>query len=83
LEPSRRTWSIHIAPSEPDMHIRWYQAYYHFCRPHESLRVKYQTTNANGEQITRFRSRTPMVEAGLSRHRWSVQELLLHPLPAG
>ena len=48
---ARRTWSIHIAPSELDMHIRWYQAYYHFCRPHESLRVKYQTTNANGQEV--------------------------------
>jgi IS1 family transposase len=80
---ARRTWSIHIAPSELDMHIRWYQAYYHFCRPHESLRVKYQVANANGEQVTRFRSRTPMMAAGLTRHHWSVQELLLHPLPAG
>ena len=45
--------------------------------------MKYQTTNANGEEVTRFRSRTPMIAAGLTRHRWSVQELLLHPLSAG
>ncbi len=80
---ARRTWSIHIAPSELEMHIRWYQAYYHFCRPHESLRVKYQTTNANGEEVTCFRSRTPMIAAGLTRHRWSVQELLLSDRCAG
>jgi len=85
-----------MAPSELETYIHWYQAYYHFCRPQESLRVKYQTTHASGEEVTRFRSRTPMracperrsqsaVEgaAGLTRHRWSVQELLLHPLAAG
>lgn len=30
---ARRTWFIHIAPSELEMHIRWYQASYTSADP--------------------------------------------------
>ncbi len=60
-----------------------FQAYYHFCRPHESLRQEYRYLNTRGEEVVRYRYRTPMMAAGLTRHRWTVREFLLHRLPAG
>ena len=80
---ARRTWSIHVAASELEMSLLWFQAYYHFCRPHESLRQEYRYVNPRGEEVIRCRSRTPMMAAGLTRHRWTVREFLLHRLPAG
>jgi len=80
---ARRTWSIHVAPSELEISLLWFQGYYHFCRPHESLRQEYRYVNPRGEEVVRCRSRTPMMAAGLTRHRWTVREFLLHQLPAG
>ena len=60
----------------------WYQAYYHFSRPHESLRLTRTRTNAKGKEVVRYRNRTPAMAAGLTRRRFTVKELLLLPLPA-
>ncbi len=79
---ARRTWSIAVAPVELEVHLQWYRAYYHFSRPHESLRLTYTNTNAKGEEVVRYRNRTPAMAAGLTRRRFSVKELLLLPLPA-
>ena len=51
----------------------WYRAYYHFSRPHESLRLTYTNTNAKGEEVVRYRNRTPAMAAGLTRRRFTCQ----------
>ena len=79
---ARRTWSMAVAPVELEAHLMWYRAYYHFSRPHESLRLTYTNTNAKGEEVVRYRNRTPAMAAGLTRRRFAVRELLLLPLPA-
>ncbi len=79
---ARRTWSTAAAPVELEVHLMWYRAYYHFSRPHESLRLAYTNTNAKGEEVVRYRNRTPAMAAGLTRRRFTVKELLLLPLPA-
>jgi len=38
-------------------------------------------TNQAGESVQRYRKRTPAMEAGWTRHHWSVSELILYPLP--
>ena len=79
---ARRTWSMAVAPVELEAHLLWYRAYYHFSRPHESLRTMHTNTNAKGEEMVRYRNRTPAMAAGLTRRRFTVKELLLLPLPA-
>ena len=37
---TRRTWGQAQYPSELEDHLYWWLAYYHFVRPHESLRIK-------------------------------------------
>lgn len=46
--------------------------YYNFCRPHHALRLPL------GEG--RFRSRTPALALGVTDHRWSVHEFIMHPV---
>lgn len=78
----QRTWSMAVAPVELEAHLLWYRAYYHFSRPHESLRLTHSLTNIKGEEEVRDRNRTPAMAAGLTRRRLPVRELLLLPLPA-
>ena len=78
---ARRTWSQNVMASELEIHLSWYQAYYHFCRGHQSLRTEYTVTNPAGVLLQRYRKRTPAMAAGWTRHRWSVSELILYPLP--
>ena len=79
---TRRRWSMAVAPAELEAHLMWYRAYYHFSSPHESLRLTHTLTNAKGEEVVRYRNRTPAMAAGLMRRRLTVKELLLLPLPA-
>ena len=78
---ARRTWSQNVSTSELEIHLSWYQAYYHFCRGHQSLRTKYAFTDQAGALVQRYRQRTPAMAAGWTRHRWSVAELITYPLP--
>ena len=70
---SRRTWSLACRESHLGWHIEWLRAYYHFTRPHQSLRLP----TAHRQ---RYRSRTPAMAAGLTYRRWRVRELLLMPV---
>jgi hypothetical protein len=70
---SRRTWSLACSQTSLGWHIEWLRAYYHFARPHESLRLP----TAHRQ---RYRSRTPAMAAGLTHRRWRVSELLLMPV---
>jgi len=78
---ARRTWSQNVMTSELEIHLSWYQAYYHFCRGHQSLKTEYTVTNKAGALVQRYRKRTPAMAAGWTRHHWSVAEMILYPLP--
>jgi hypothetical protein len=69
-----RTWSLARHERSLGMYLEWGRAYYHFCRYHKRLRLP-------GQYPHRYRSRTPVMAAGLTRRRWRISELLLMPLP--
>jgi IS1 family transposase len=78
----RRTWATMQEAPHLLLHLEWWRAYYHFARPHESLRQKLgQPLERGGKrQPQRYRQRTPAMAAGLTTRRWTVRELLLLPL---
>jgi IS1 family transposase len=60
-------------------------AYYHFVRPHGSLRQRLpqpQATKGNGSP-KRWQERTPALAAGVTDHVWTMQELLSFRVPVG
>jgi hypothetical protein len=79
----RRTWSSMQEAPQLLLHLEWWRAYYHFVRPHESLRVRLAQPRARGgkRQRQRYRQQTPAMAAGLTRRRWTVRDLLARPLP--
>jgi transposase InsO family protein len=80
----RRTWSTMQEAPQLLLHLEWWRAYYHFVRPHQSLRVALAQPIARGglRQPQRYRQRTPAMAAGLTRRRWTVRDLLTLPLPS-
>ena len=55
-------------------------AIYNFVRPHRALRVRLSKPGAYGRK---WEKRTPAMAAGLTKHIWTVEELLSYrPLPA-
>ncbi len=81
---ARRTWATAQAAPALRAHLEWWRGYYHFVRPHASLRVPLpQPKERGGKRIPqRYRQRTPAMAAGLTRRRWTVQEVLAVPLPS-
>jgi len=79
----RRTWSTAQEAPQLLVHLEWWRAYYHFVRPHESLReVLAQPLERGGKRLPqRYRQRTPAMAAGLTSRRWTVREMLVVPLP--
>ena len=79
---ARRSWATAQLTGELIAHLEWWRAYYHFCRPHLSLRLTLDLPQARrGAQTPRrFAARTPAMAAGLTDHIWSVQELLAFPV---
>ena len=79
----RRTWSTMQAAPHLRVHLEWWRTYYHFVRPHASLRVALgQPVDRGGKrQPQRYRQRTPAMAAGITSRRWRVRELLALPLP--
>jgi transposase InsO family protein len=80
-----RTWSSKQDAPQLLVHLEWWRAYYHFVRPHESLREALaQPRERGGKRMAqRYRQRTPAVAAGLTHQRWTARDLLTFPLPAG
>ena len=80
---ARRTWAT--AQQSPHLlaHLEWWRAYYHFVRPHASLRVALMQPRERGGKLLaqRYRQRTPAMAAGRTNRRWTVQEVLSLPLP--
>jgi hypothetical protein len=60
---TRRTWATAQTAGGLQHQMDWWRAYYHFIRPHLSLRHC-------------GRSRTPVMAAGLTTHRWTAAEFL-------
>jgi transposase InsO family protein len=79
----RRTWSTAQAAPHVLAHLEWWRAYYHFARPHASLRIGLAQPRSRGgrRQPQRYRQRTPAMAVGLTSRQWTVQELLATPLP--
>jgi len=80
---ARRTWAT--AQQSPHLlaHLEWWRAYYHGCRPPESLRVAFvEPRERGGKRLAqRYRQRTPAMAAGRTNRRWTAREVLSCPLP--
>jgi hypothetical protein len=63
---TRRTWATAQTAAGLHRQAEWWRAYYHFVRPHRSLRQH-------------SRACTPAMAAGLTRHRGTVAEVLGYP----
>jgi IS1 family transposase len=79
----RRTWSTAHDGAQLLLHLEWWRVYYHFVRPHRSLRIALgQPLERGGKRIPqRYRQRTPAMAAGLTSRRWRAREVLTMPLP--
>jgi hypothetical protein len=78
---SRRTWATARTSTSLLLHLEWWRGYYHFVRPHRSLRVALPACRAQAGQRRpcRYGSRTPAMAAGLTTHRWTVAQFLAIP----
>jgi IS1 family transposase len=80
---ARRTWAT--AQQSPYLlaHLEWWRAYYHFVRPHASLRVRLvKPRERGGNRLAQhYRQRTPAMAAGRTHRRWTAREVLSCPLP--
>jgi transposase InsO family protein len=80
---ARRTWATAKPAPQLLANLEWWRAYYHFVRPHESLRVALvQPSERGGNRLAqRYRQRTPAMAAGRTTRRWTAREVLSCPLP--
>ena len=80
---ARRTWAT--AQQSPHLlaHLEWWRAYYHFVRPHASLRVALaQPRERGGKRLARlYQQQTKALAADRTTRRWTVREVLSCPLP--
>src|SRR6266568_1346113 len=80
---ARRTWATAKLAPQLLAHLEWWRASYHVVRPHTSLRVALvQPRERGGKRLAqRYRQCTPAMAAGRTNRRWTVREVLCHPLP--
>ncbi len=80
---ARRTWATSQQSPHLLANLEWWRAYYHFVRPHQSLRVRLmQPRERGGKRLAqRYRQRTPAMAAGKTNRRWTAREVLSCPLP--
>jgi IS1 family transposase/transposase-like protein len=80
---ARRTWATAQQAPQLLAHLHWWRAYYHFVRPHASLRVALVQPRERGGKLVaqRYRQRTPAMAAGRTNRRWTAREVLSYPLP--
>jgi transposase InsO family protein len=80
---ARRTWATSQQSPHLLAHLEWWRAYYHFVRPHASLRVALvQPRERGGKRLAQgYRQRTPAMAAGRTQRRWTAREVLACPLP--
>jgi hypothetical protein len=63
---TRRTWATAHGDHGVQRQVAWWRAYYHFSRPHRSLRQQ-------------GRACTSAMAAGFTAHRWTTVEVLSYP----
>src|SRR5215469_8579569 len=80
---ARRTWATSQQAPQLLVHLEWWRAYYHFVRPHESLRIALKQPRERGckRLAQRYRHRTEALAAGRTQRRWTTREVLSCPLP--
>jgi IS1 family transposase len=78
---ARRTWATALYAPHLEAHLHWWLAYYHFVRPHGSLRVVHGQAGATAPGRPRYRQRTPAMAAGRTRRKWTTQQFLGCPMP--
>ena len=80
---ARRTWATSQQSPHLLAHLEWWRAYYHFVRPHASLRMTLvQPCERGGKrQAQYYRQRTPAMAAGRTTRRWTARDVLCSPLP--
>jgi IS1 family transposase len=71
----RKTLSFAKDEAELKAHLALQVAYYHFVRPHLSLREKL-AVSAEKKASRRWQRRTPAMAAKITDHIWSIRELL-------
>jgi hypothetical protein len=78
---TRRTWSTACHAPRLLREVEWWRSYYHFVRPHHSLRIALLVARQRGGRrlVQRYRAHTPAMAAGLTTRRWSPVELLAMP----
>lgn len=80
---SRKSWATAQTLTLLEAQTQWWRAYYHFVRPHLSLRQRLVEVieRAGKRKAKAYRKATPAMAAGLTDHQWKVIELLSYPLP--
>ena len=80
---ARRTWATTQQSPHLLAHLEWWRGYYHFVRPHASLRVAFEQPRERGGKrlAQRYWQRTPAMAAGRTTRRWTALEVLARPLP--
>ncbi len=80
---ARRTWATAQEAPALLVQLEWWRGYYHFVRPHASLRMALaKPIERGGRRVPRrYEQRTPAMAAGLTSWRWTLRELLLVSLP--
>ncbi len=80
---ARRSWATAQQAPQLLVHLEWWRGYYHFVRPHASLRVALVEPRERGSKrlAQRYRQRTPAMAAGRTNRRWTAGEVLCYPLP--
>jgi IS1 family transposase len=71
---ARKTWSLAKSQESLLLHVHWWRGFYHFARPHQSLRERVPGLKR------RYQERTPAMAAGLTDHVWKVGDILSLPL---
>ncbi len=76
---ARRTWATSQQAPQLLAHLEWWRAYYHFVRPHQSLRMALVQPRERGGRLLaqRYRQRTPAMAAGRTHRRWTAREVLI------
>ncbi len=80
----RRSWSTTQTQHHLEVQFQWWTGYYHFVRPHGSLREPLAEPQVRGGKRLpqRYQKRTPAIAVGVTDHRWTVLEVLSFPMPA-
>jgi IS1 family transposase/transposase-like protein len=80
---ARKSWATAQTVALLEAQAYWWRAYYHFVRPHLSLRQSLSKALGRGgkRRAKHYIKRTPAMAAGLTDHLWSVVEFLNYPLP--